>query len=81
MTKFKGICPICESELYVEEYSEYDIGTVERHAHCKKCTYREEMCYSELHRFISETDTEQNKKKAKEYGFEIISEKVYEQIG
>lgn len=76
-------CPICGSELYGTQYRDDIWGmlhVVELHAHCPKCTYREEMCYSEPVKFICETDTEQNKEKAKRLGIEIISEKEYDLI-
>lgn len=77
----KGICPVCGSKLYINEYGEYGIGTVEMHNHCSKCTFREEMAYSKPLYFISETDTEPHKKKAKELGIQIISKDIYDQIG
>lgn len=76
-------CPICSSELNGTQYLGEIWGAlhiVERHAHCPKCTYREEMCYSEPVKFICETDIIENKKKAKKLGIKIISEKEYDLI-
>ena len=76
-------CPICGSELYGTQYRDEIWGTlhiVEVHAHCPKCTYREEMCYSEPVKFICETDTAQNKEKARRLRIEIIPEKEYDLI-
>ena len=76
-------CPICGSELYGTQYLDEIWGAlyvVEIHSYCQKCTYREEMCYSEPVKFICETDAVENKEKAKRLGIEIISEKEYDLI-
>ena len=73
-------CPICGSELHGKQYLGEIYGTtwvVERHAYCPKCTYREEMCYSKPFEFLCETDTVENKEKAKRLGIKIIHEKEY----
>lgn len=76
-------CPICGSELNGTQYLGEIWGAmhvVEVHAHCPKCTYREEMCYSEPVKFICETDPIQNKEKAKRLGIVIVSEEKYNLI-
>ena len=76
-------CPICGSELYGTQYLGEiwgGIHVVEIHAHCPKCTYREEMCYSEPVKFICKTDNTQNKEKAKRLGIKIISKQEYDLI-
>ena len=73
-------CPICGSELCGTQYRDEIWGMmriVEIHAYCPRCTFREEMCYSESFAFICETDTDQNKDKAKRLGIAIIPEKEY----
>lgn len=73
-------CPICGSELNGTQYSDEIWGamhTVEIHSHCPKCTFREEMCYSEPFAFICETDSIQNRHKAEQLGIKIIPEEGY----
>lgn len=41
------ICPICGSYKYRSNvYSEWGIGIVEEHSHCKRCGYTVEQCYN-----------------------------------
>ena len=78
--EFEVKCPICGRELNGTQYLGEVWGAmriVELHTHCPECTYREEMCYSEPIKFICETDTEENKERARRLGIEIISEKEY----
>lgn len=78
--KIKVNCPICGSELNGKQYSDEIWGamhTVEIYAYCPKCTFREEMSYSEPIAFICETDSVQNKKKAEQLGIRIVPEDEY----
>jgi len=79
--EFKVKCPICGRELNGKEYFGEVWGAmlvVESHVSCPKCTYREEMCYSEPVKFICETDSIQNRRKAEQLGIEIIPEEEYD---
>lgn len=76
-------CPICGSELNGTQYIDEIWGAmhvVEVHAYCPKCTYREEMCYSKPQKFICETDTMQNIRKAKQLEIDIVSVDEYDLI-